>query len=66
MLRASSKPRTFLHKAFRDLVHNKGVIQGDNIKFFILFYVPIAVAARSKARTVFARSNSEIVVSNPT
>jgi hypothetical protein len=27
---------------------------------------PIAVAARSKARTVFARSNTEIVGSNPT
>jgi hypothetical protein len=27
---------------------------------------PIAVAARSKARTVFARSNTEIVSSNPT
>jgi hypothetical protein len=26
---------------------------------------PIAVAARSKARTVFARSNTEIVGSNP-
>jgi hypothetical protein len=28
--------------------------------------MPIAVAARSKARTVFARSNTEIVGSNPT
>jgi hypothetical protein len=27
---------------------------------------PIAVAARSKARTVFVRSNTEIVFSNPT
>jgi hypothetical protein len=27
---------------------------------------PITVAARSKARTVFARSNAGIVVSNPT
>jgi hypothetical protein len=27
---------------------------------------PIAVAAQSKARTVFARSNTEIVGSNPT
>jgi hypothetical protein len=30
------------------------------------FLRPIAVAARSKARTVFARSNTEIVSSNPT
>jgi hypothetical protein len=30
------------------------------------FWVPIAVAARSMARTVFARSNIEIVGSNPT
>jgi hypothetical protein len=30
------------------------------------FSVPIAVAARPKARTVFARSNTEIVGSNPT
>jgi hypothetical protein len=28
--------------------------------------MPIAVAARPKARTVFARSNTEIVDSNPT
>jgi hypothetical protein len=28
--------------------------------------VPIAVAERSKTRTVFARSNTEIVGSNPT
>jgi hypothetical protein len=27
--------------------------------------LPIAVAARSKARTVFTRSNTEIMVSNP-
>jgi hypothetical protein len=30
------------------------------------FSVPITVAARSKARTVFARSNTGIVGSNPT
>jgi hypothetical protein len=30
-----------------------------------LLPLPFAVAARSKARTVFARSNTEIVVSNP-
>jgi hypothetical protein len=29
-------------------------------------HLPIAVAARSKARTVFARSNTGIVGSNPT
>jgi hypothetical protein len=29
-------------------------------------FEPIAVAARSKARTVFARSNTAIVGSNPT
>jgi hypothetical protein len=28
--------------------------------------VPIAVAARSKARTIFVHSNIEIVTSNPT
>jgi hypothetical protein len=33
---------------------------------FIAFVSPIAVAARSKARTVFARSNTEIVGSNST
>jgi hypothetical protein len=31
-----------------------------------LYSLPIAVAARSKARTVFARSNTEIMSSNPT
>jgi hypothetical protein len=30
------------------------------------FFQPIAVAARSKAQTVFARSNTEIMGSNPT
>jgi hypothetical protein len=33
---------------------------------FNAFSSPITVAARSKAWTVFARSNTEIVVSNPT
>jgi hypothetical protein len=31
-----------------------------------IFSLPIAVAARSKARTVFALSNTKIVGSNPT
>jgi hypothetical protein len=34
--------------------------------FLLCDLKPIAVAARSKARTVFARSNTEIVGSNPT
>jgi hypothetical protein len=34
--------------------------------FFISWWLPIAVAGRPKARTVFARSNTEIVGSNPT
>jgi hypothetical protein len=34
-----------------------------NVVFFLV--MPIAVAARSKARTVFARSNIEIVGSSP-
>jgi hypothetical protein len=33
---------------------------------FLPLILPIAVAAWSKARTVFARSNIEIVGSNPT
>jgi hypothetical protein len=33
---------------------------------FINRIMPIAVAARSEARTVFARSNTAIVSSNPT
>jgi hypothetical protein len=33
---------------------------------FLHFFLPIAVAALSKARTVFARSNTEVVGSNPT
>jgi hypothetical protein len=36
------------------------------LKFSVLSTLPIAVTARSKARTVFARSNTEIVGSNPT
>jgi hypothetical protein len=35
-------------------------------KIHIIFEQPIAVAARSEARTVFARPNNEIVCSNPT
>jgi hypothetical protein len=35
-------------------------------RIFRFLCLPIAVAARSKARTVFARSNTEIVGSNPT
>jgi hypothetical protein len=35
-------------------------------KFVSRANLRIAVAARSKARTVFARSNTEIVGSNPT
>jgi hypothetical protein len=35
-------------------------------KLSLIHYKPIAVAARSKARTVFARSNIEIVGLNPT
>jgi hypothetical protein len=34
--------------------------------YTFIYYKPIAVAALSKARTVFARSNTEIVGSNPT
>jgi hypothetical protein len=32
----------------------------------LTWLLPIAVVARSKARTLFARSNTEIVGSNPT
>jgi hypothetical protein len=34
--------------------------------FCLIFNSPIAVAERSRARTVFARSNTAIVGSNPT
>jgi hypothetical protein len=34
--------------------------------YFHMFQKPITVAARSQARTVFARSNTEIVGSNTT
>jgi hypothetical protein len=34
--------------------------------FYLLHDMPIAVATRSNARTGFARSNTEIVGSNPT
>jgi hypothetical protein len=37
-----------------------------NINLFRRHLLPIAVAERSKARTVFARSNTAIVGSNPT
>jgi hypothetical protein len=39
-----------------------------NSRYIVIFkfHSPIVVAARSKARTVFARSNTEIVGSNPT
>jgi hypothetical protein len=33
---------------------------------FIREFMPVTVAERSKAWTVFARSDAEIVVSNPT
>jgi hypothetical protein len=40
---------------------------GDGGKFYVYLVTrPIAVGERSKARTVFARSNTAIVGSNPT
>jgi hypothetical protein len=39
----------------------------ENLKdFAVSFHKPIAVAELSKARTVFSRSNTAIVGSNPT
>jgi hypothetical protein len=46
---------------------NNGIEQILIHKFIVLIYcTPIAVAVRSEARTVFARSNTAIVGSNPT
>jgi hypothetical protein len=46
--------------------HSLNFILQDEMKFAHKFSVLIAVAARSKARTVFARSKTAIVGSNPT
>jgi hypothetical protein len=59
----------FLHNLTSlNLSHNFGV----SLRLYIFNFwnssstMPIAVAAQSKARNVFARSNTEIVGSNPT
>jgi hypothetical protein len=41
-------------------------IAASNIIISYILVLPIAVAVQSKAQTVFARSNTEIVGSNPT
>jgi hypothetical protein len=38
----------------------------STINYHLLIVLEITVAARSKARNVFARSNTEIMGSNPT
>jgi hypothetical protein len=50
-----------------------GISSADNVapsihkkKIAFIYFRPIAVVERSKARTVFARSNTAIVGSNPT
>jgi hypothetical protein len=68
-LRQTYRLHTYIGSVHKATI-SPGFVQQQIVPYIILLMlqqrVPITVAARSKAWTVFARSNAGIVVSNPT